>query len=323
MFHDEDLMCWEIFVSLYKTGFIYQTAEELGLDSPMVSKKLTYLEKKLGKKLFNRNKRPFEKTEAAYSIYRDAELLVSSRSHISDYFEESRNSSNSVLRIMIGNSYRKIAPSMITEYHRKYPNMRFNMISPIDIEEFRQGKADIICISGEHNLPGTIMIPRGKVVFVPVASPSYLKKHAPINRPEDLSKHIVFSNLYANRFSFSVTYPLKKGNQLINYTTKEKIRWSSVDMAKEAVIEGLGISPCLPLFLCIDDLESGALVPILDGWHRPSHMNYLACRKEDWRLPHIRSFISWWSEKLIKVGKDCEKRYIKLFGKSNFNNLIN
>ena len=52
MFHDEDLMCWEIFVSLYKTGFIYQTAEELGLDSPMVSKKIDLSRKETRQKTF-------------------------------------------------------------------------------------------------------------------------------------------------------------------------------------------------------------------------------------------------------------------------------
>ncbi len=42
----DDIESWEIFVSLYKTGSIGLTAQELNVDAPTVSKKISVLEKK-------------------------------------------------------------------------------------------------------------------------------------------------------------------------------------------------------------------------------------------------------------------------------------
>ena len=41
----DDIESWEIFVSLYKTGSIGLTAQELNVDAPTVSKKISVLEK--------------------------------------------------------------------------------------------------------------------------------------------------------------------------------------------------------------------------------------------------------------------------------------
>ena len=55
----EDIQSWEIFASLFRTGSVALSATEVGLDAPVVSKKISALEKKLGRKLFDRSTRPF------------------------------------------------------------------------------------------------------------------------------------------------------------------------------------------------------------------------------------------------------------------------
>ena len=49
----EDIQSWEIFASLFRTGSVALSATEVGLDAPVVSKKISALEKKLGRKLFD------------------------------------------------------------------------------------------------------------------------------------------------------------------------------------------------------------------------------------------------------------------------------
>ena len=61
----EDFDSLEIFVLLCETGSIQRTAELLDCDKSSVSRKLAKLEKKLGRKLFEHDKRPLLMTNLA------------------------------------------------------------------------------------------------------------------------------------------------------------------------------------------------------------------------------------------------------------------
>lgn len=93
-------------------------------------------------------------------------------------------------------------------------------------------------------------------------------------------------------------------------------------MTRRSVLEHAGIAPCMPLFFIIDDLEAGRLVPVLGGWHRPSHQNYVVCKEDDWKIRQIRMFSNWWAQKLGDYEKECEARLVKLYGRKFFLNLI-
>ena len=97
---------------------------------------------------------------------------------------------------------------------------------------------------------------------------------------------------------------------VLNVPHDSFIRWSSVEMAKEAVLQGMGIALSLPLFCCIDELEAGRLVPILNGWHRPSQQNYVAVHVEFFAL------------ELGAVEKSCELRLQKVIPKPYFEELL-
>lgn len=82
----------------------------------------------------------------------------------------------------------------------------------------------------------------------------------------------------------------------------------------EAMLNGLGMGLTMPLYACIDDLESGRLVPVLNGWHRPSQPNWLACRRDDWNIAHLRKFVQWLAAEMALHETACERRFATLFG---------
>lgn len=317
----EDIQSWEIFASLFRTGSVALSATEVGLDAPVVSKKISALEKKLGRKLFDRSTRPFVPTDDAAQIIEFALGIAQNRSKIRQFISDKQNETGAVIRVMQGNSARKYAISLLSQYGEMHPKLRFELIAPMDIHDFVERKADIIAISGEVPLSDCVFLSRGRMIFVPVASPAYLQKHGPINHPRELESHLVFNNGFLNRFTPLLSYPFKRGDQLWSVTVKDKIRCSNVEFSLTGAIEGLGICPSLPLFLCIDELEKGKLVPILDGWHRPSRTNYIVCRKEDWKVKYIREFATWYAEQLKSVQTNCEERFVRCFGRSFLNRL--
>ena len=84
----------------------------------------------------------------------------------------------------------------------------------------------------------------------------------------------------------------------------------------------MGIALSLPLFCCIDELEAGRLVPILNGWHRPSQQNYVAVHKDDWKKPLVRTFVEFFALELGAVEKSCELRLQKVIPKPYFEELL-
>ncbi|WP_308513838.1 LysR family transcriptional regulator [uncultured Turicimonas sp.] len=317
----DDIESWEIFVSLYKTGSIGLTAQELNVDAPTVSKKISVLEKKLGRCLFDRRSRPFAPTVDAVEIYDNAREIVNHRKKISAFISDKQNENGAIIRVMQGNSYRRYAAALAFNYQREHPNLRFNFVSPIDIQDFLDRKADLIAISGEINLPNCVFLSRGRMIFIPVASPNYLKENGPLDHPKDLTNHYVFSNGFIDRFSSHLSYPFKKKDRLWTMTVTDRIRCSNVEFSKTAALQGLGVCPSLPLFCCIDELEAGTLVPILDGWHRPSVPNYVVCRREDWKLKYFREFATWYADQQKDIQCKCEERLVKVFGQDFLDNL--
>ena len=318
---DDDLLSWKIFTTLYRTRYIHRASKELNLDEPYVSRKITALEKRLGRCLFNRKSRPFEITDEAHTIYEYAEKMIQEREKIQRFLEEKYGDDSQVIRVMIGNSFRKFTPKLLMEYLSSNPTLRFNMISPIDLNEYLEGKADVIALSGPVTLSNQLSFFRGKMIFVPVASPEYIKRHGKIEKPEHLVGHQVFHNLYHDRYSFSVKFPLVKNGQYETFTALESVRWSNVEMSLQAALDGAGVALSVPLFLCIDELEQGKLLPILNGWHRPSQNNYIVCRKDDWKIRRIRLFVTWFSHQLALYELNCERRFIHMFGKSFYKEL--
>ena len=135
---------------------------------------------------------------------------------------------------MIGNSQMRFAPDFIAEYAQMYPTIRFNMISPPDVEEFKAGKADLINLSGQAALTDCVELPRGKMIFVPVASPAYLERHGAVEHPSELAHHRVFSTLYPHRFDFVVRYPLVK-NGLTLTSPDEEVRRFWIEHGKACI----------------------------------------------------------------------------------------
>ncbi len=149
---------------------------------------------------------------------------------------------------MQGNSYRRYAAALAFNYQREHPNLRFNFISPIDIQDFLDRKADLIAISGEINLPNCVFLSRGRMIFIPVASPNYLKESGPLDHPKDLTNHYVFSNGFIDRFTSHLSYPFKKKDRLWTMTVTDRIRCSNVEFFKKPLLfRGLEF---VLLFLC-------------------------------------------------------------------------
>ena len=66
---------------------------------------------------------------------------------------------------------------------------------------------------------------------------------------------------------------------------------SNILMIKAAVMNGLGVGVDIPFAHCHEELKRGELVPILNGWHRPSLGASVVCSQAAWHIRRVRVFI--------------------------------
>ena len=79
-------------------------------------------------------------TRDARNILDAALRIREERARIANYCRSLQDEDTILIRMMIGNSQMRFAPDFIAEYAQMYPTIRFNMISPPDVEEFKAGK---------------------------------------------------------------------------------------------------------------------------------------------------------------------------------------
>ncbi len=309
-----DIEALKVFAMLCQTGSIQKTAVFLGIENSAASRRIAKLERSIGRTLFDRTKRPFQMTDDAKLLQKPVKQILENLHQIENYYERQRNDESMLVRVMIGNGHINFATKFILEYANLLPKLRFSMIAPTNVDDFLAGKADVINLSGQASLLNCVKIPRGRMIFVPVASPAYIAEHGMVRNPDQLVGHRVFTNLLPDHMSFDKSFMLTKNGVSLNYSAISSIRFSNVEMSHRIVLDGGGIGLSLPLFLCIDDLEAGRLVPILDGWHRPSHFNFVVCKKDDWKIRQIRLFATWWARHCTDYEAECEARFKALFG---------
>jgi len=313
---------WKLFLDLEKLGSIRKASQLYDCDPAEISRRFSRLEKELKLALLDRHSRPFKLTEAGIEIFHLASELVDCHTELLERLEKRTYNDSAVIRIMVPPTFNKISHSIFFEYSKFFPSHKIRVISPVNTEDFRQGVVDIAAFTGNVILPEAYLVPRGRMIFVPVASPDFIRKYGPVHHPDRLSEIPVGCTFGGDPNSHTPINTLIRGKERMPIHLRQNIQWQEPPMVYEAVLAGECMSPGFPLFFCIDDLRKGLLVPVLGGWHRPSQINYLACHISRWNVPYIRTFMNWFAEKFAQKEAFYEREFEKLFGKELIRELM-
>ncbi len=220
---------------------------------------------------------------------------------------------------MVGRIRLSVAPGslpnmlmpILLEFQKLYPQIEFTISSGRQISECLSGQVDVASVNGPIDESGLVILDRGHPAYIAVASPDYIKKYGFPDSPESLQHHAGF--VYKG--------PVRpETNELVKNGETRPIKWKSsmqssdILMIKKAVVNGLGIAVDIPLIHCHEELERGELIPILDGWHRPSSKASLVCSQSAWHIRRIRVFMQWYCERNRREFDALEKKARNLFG---------
>ncbi|MBR2827624.1 MAG: LysR family transcriptional regulator [Bacilli bacterium] len=235
-----DFNLYRIFLYLYEEGSISKTAAKLFVSQPAISYSLKELETQLGYTLFYRNSKGIEPTTEAKELYSYVStafhLLKDAEEHINNLKELNTGCIRIGISSFIGSSF---LSTYIMEFHKKYPNISFEIISKSNEEMMKLleiRKLDMVLdtsISSFHKDVSKITLRRLQTCFA--YHRNYMGKR--IHSILDLSKSSVLLPNVDSSF----------GNKIIDNFRKKHLdivpvfETDSIDTMIEYVREGMGI----------------------------------------------------------------------------------
>ncbi len=149
-----NLELYRVFYTVARCGSLTKAAEELYISQPAVSQAVKQLESQLGTPLFHRTHRGMELTaQGGELVFEDVENALRLLTGVETKLAELRQSATGTIRIGASETiFEYILSEKIVEYHKKYPQVKIELISDVSpriIEALKSDKCDI----GFLNLP--------------------------------------------------------------------------------------------------------------------------------------------------------------------------
>lgn len=298
-----NLALWSLFFKVLEEGSFSRVADQRGIDRTQVSRMIATLEDEIGHELLVRNGPRIQPTQFALEARQQiAPLIEGMHDALAIMMASGEDEAGSIrFGAMPGFMQAQIVP-LLVEFQQIYPHITFDVTADDDPQAFMRGQTDLMLYYGPVHNPGLIEHWVTRAVFIPCASPKYLKQMGVPKNPDDLAHHNGI--LYTGRVRPHSDILEKAGTQT-HYKWKSMIRFNNILSAKAAAVSGGGIVLDMPMHHCYEEIVRGDLVPVLNGWHVPVLDNYIASTVQAAKLKRVQIFIDWY----IRRRREIEGAY--------------
>lgn len=290
----DDLTAWRYFVAFARSGTLTAAATAMDVNTANISRAITGLEKALGVSLVRHNSRPLELTkEGAHALKRMETILRAHDALISQISDDRRSLEGKIrLSSAPGFASRRLT-GLLHRFKELHPEMTIEILGGLKEADVQKGFCEVATLTGEPTLSGLVYMSRGRNVYLPVASPEYVKRFGMPFSPENLRTH---TGYVYNGPVREETKMLYRGDDAEPVVFDRSVRSTDILAIRQALLDGMGVAVDMPLVQIVEDLRRGALVPILPGWFRPPVECFNVTNRAGWRSRRVRIFFEWYSK---------------------------
>lgn len=315
----DDLSAWRIFCEIVRSKSLIAACERLDCDLSKVSRALKALEDRLGTQLLTRNGRHVRLTATGQIAYEKVLPLLAMHTEMLQTLQTDQSELAGPIHVAAdpGLASSEITPALV-DFQRQYPNIHFQLTEltePLP-EGFITDEghfSDVVIGYGDKHaapMPGVLQYEIGDMPFVPCASPLYLNRCGEPRTPEECRFH---TGILIASTTRRPTMTLTDGYHTVPLHWKSTLsvhNWSAV---KSALQLGAGMVPDLALYFFMPQFESGALVPILKGWHRPNETCFIFVREEAAHKHRVQVFVEWMVKRERQLFASIRERFPEYF----------
>ncbi|NRD75603.1 LysR family transcriptional regulator [Shewanella sp. VB17] len=258
-----DLNRVQMFAQVVEQGSFTAAAKALGLTKATVSRKIAELELDTGVILLFRTTRSLKLTDAGNAYYNRVQRILMDLKNAEDKLSSSQLMVKGNLRIVCPIELGQLFLGRIfARFLTHYPDITIDVeLSNRQVDVVEEGIDILFQITSVANpsLQTFEVMYTDKIL---VASPSYLARHGMPQRPEDLSCHQAIK-LKSTHIDGSWT--VFDGKEWLTLEPEAQLTVNNVTLAREAAIEGLGIT-VVPSIIAQQALEDKLLLPLLEDF---------------------------------------------------------
>ncbi len=220
----------------------------------------------------------YERAQAILAAVEDAERMA----------QQVQGDPRGTLRLTCGVEFGQLAVSAwIDEYLVRHPQVRVEAEYTARVVDLVHEGFDLAIRVG--SLPDSSLAARslGRLEYVLVAAPSYLRQHGAPRSPDALRSHelLIFSaGASAAGWRFS-----RDGDE-VRVAGTARLRVNNSFAVRDAALRGVGIA-ALPRWLAAEGIGEGRLVPLLPRWSLPSVPVHAVFASARYLTPKVRAFI--------------------------------
>ncbi|GGB19800.1 LysR family transcriptional regulator [Allosediminivita pacifica] len=255
-------------LAIARRGSFRAAALDVGMSTSALSSAVSKLEEQLGVRLFNRTTRSVSLTAAGQRFVDQVSPALKDIRGAIDTVRSQQETPRGILRInTFATAGREILAPFVLEYLRRFPGVQIDLVTEGNLVDIVAERFDFGVRSQDLVPSDMIAIPLGPARrHAVVATPAYFEGREPPKVPSDLMAHACIRTRLPNGALFR--WQFESEGQPVQVDVEGPITLDEASLARIAVLDGLGIGFFMESDVR-DDIETGRLVRVLDGWTPP------------------------------------------------------
>lgn len=274
------------FVAVARHGSTLAASRALGVNQSTVQRRLSELERRIGRQLVTRHPAGYRLTEFGEAMLPHAERVAQAVLALEQHLEATERDAVGVIRVTCPEPlvYRIMQSSLLDRFHARYPGLRVEFVMSDKYLDLAKGDADVALRSGDTDDNELVGRKIGDSVWAVYASRKYIERHGRPERVEDLEQHLLvgFDETMANHRAAKWLEQVAPNAQIV-------ARNNSVLGLLYSVKAGMGLAP-LPTAL--GDAEQD-LVRVLGPIPELTRIWRLLTRPDLRHTPRIAAFFDF------------------------------
>jgi DNA-binding transcriptional LysR family regulator len=285
-----------VFVRVARERSFTRAATALGMPKSTVSERVARLEAKLGVRLLERTTRSLRLTASGTAYFGRVSCVVQELEDAEAAVTAAHKVPRGLLRVASPSLFAHVfLADVLSEYLTRYPDVQVELVladRPFDVVE---EALDVAIHLQMHGAMDANVVARKLGIGERncVASKEYVAARGTPKTPADLTHH----DCLMSGQTRTATWDFEREGQLESVSVTARYAVSAVDLVHRAALRGHGIA-VLPSFLCANDVATGKLVLVLEGYTAAEVVVHLVYPSHRHLSARVRAFVDLVVERL-------------------------
>ena len=293
-----DLNDLRFFAAVVENGGFSAASRALGVPKSRLSKRVAFLEERLGVRLLQRTTRRFAVTEIGERFDAHCRAMLEEAQAAQDVVDELRAEPRGIVRVSCPDSLAQtVLAHILPEFLAQFPKVQVRLLaSNRRVDVINEGFDIAIRVRTKLDTDAALVSRSfGQSRVLLAANPKFLDDNGRPKTPEDLERLPLLSQFEHD--GAQVLELLDASGAKVTVEMRARLICGEFNVLYEAAKRGMGVT-ALPEFVCAPAIARGELEVVLPEWSMPQGIAHFVYATRRGLLPSVRAFVDFLAARL-------------------------